>query len=166
MACRVTSNPKLFGGAPIIMCGPGMGPTPRKKCAFCDHKGRASISLCDWPVWKQIEKRAELAEVGDVWITQQAAKRGRIVEIENLKLAPDKQGTLSYVVTEGEFQARRIWVLIPGHPKPYPYTRNNGATFTTEGPGTCDQACCFRHRRHVGIDKDYCMDHWNAWEAV
>jgi hypothetical protein len=24
---------------------------------------------------------------------------------------------------------------------------------------TCDKAICFRHRVHVGADRDYCLDH-------
>jgi hypothetical protein len=34
----------------------------------------------------------------------------------------------------------------------YPVTRKGVA-------GTCDRACCARHRKHVGPDRDYCEPH-------
>jgi len=67
MPCEVIHHPKL---GHVIMCGPGMGPVPRKKCAFCDCRGRASISLCDWPVCKQVSKRTELAALGAALLTR------------------------------------------------------------------------------------------------
>jgi hypothetical protein len=30
----------------------------------------------------------------------------------------------------------------------------------------CDNACCFRHRRRIGPDRYYRVDHWEAWETV
>jgi hypothetical protein len=40
----------------------------------------------------------------------------------------------------------------------YPVVRNGKA-------GTCDKPCCFRHRRHVGDNRDHCMDHWDLAEV-
>jgi hypothetical protein len=30
------------------------------------------------------------------------------------------------------------------------------------GGKTCDKPCCFKCRRHVDTNVDYCMDHWDA----
>lgn len=37
----------------------------------------------------------------------------------------------------------------------------NYRMFRVEAKGTCDKPCCFRCRRHVAKDVDYCMDHWD-----
>lgn len=105
---------------------------------------------------KRVRRRIEKAEVGDIWITDQAKKRARVVEIEEI---PAPSGTI-YV---GQ---RRAWVLIPGHPDPYPYTRYLSAYYTTEAPGTCDIPVCELHAREAGEDRHHCRDHWRAWEVV
>jgi hypothetical protein len=33
--------------------------------------------------------------------------------------------------------------------------------FRVERPGTCDKPCCYRCRRNVAPNVDYCMDHWH-----
>jgi hypothetical protein len=38
--------------------------------------------------------------------------------------------------------------------------------YPLEGGGTCDKSCCYRHRRHVGRDRDYCADHWDQTKPM
>ncbi len=149
MGCEIKQT--TFAGHPAtaFICGSGINPKP-KKCAFCDC--RDAKSLCDWPVMKRIELPIEEARVGDVWITKQQHHRGKIVQIE---------AAVDPVVPTF---ANRYWVLVPGRKDPYPYLRHVGQTFTTERPGTCDKPCCFKHRRHVGPNRDYCMDHCHEQE--
>jgi hypothetical protein len=104
--------------------------------------------LCAWPVERKVHVPAFSIEVGDVWITQQAGKRGRVVDIE-------------YFDT-----VRKLWVNIPGHPDPYPYTRFAIDSVETLRPGTCDQPCCDAHAREAGDERHYCADHWHAWEQI
>jgi hypothetical protein len=126
-------------------------------CQFCESE--EETVLCDWPEMKPTPKRTWLAEVGDVWITQKKQHRASIVEIENL----DKQRQ----TVIGENFGRRIWVLIPKHPKPYPYDYcNHNGMFTTETLGTCDRQCCWRHQREVGENRHYCMAHWDSWQGA
>jgi hypothetical protein len=192
MSCEVHSDPRFFGGAATIFCFNDDGfcrrcglpivfdtlcevcvllQTNRPEalalarkvkfsvgpfCQFCESD--EETVLCDWPVMKPTPKRTELAEVGDVWITKQAGKRARIVEIENL----DKKREVVLFAGYG----RRIWVLIPGHPKPYPYDYcNHNGMFTTEAPGTCDRQCCWRHQREVGENRHHCKAHWDSWQG-
>lgn len=124
-------------------------------CQFCESL--EETVLCDWPEMKPTPKRTELAEIGDVWITEKAGKRGRITEVNNLNAAG--------MPTDDVFVRREIWVLIPGHPKPYPYSRVNGMSFTTLAPGTCDRQCCWRHQREVGENRHYCKAHWDSWQG-
>lgn len=128
-------------------------------CRFCEDD--SDTVLCDWPGWKTVEKPIEKADVGDLWITEKAAKRARIVEIENLDYHGVKTKT-----NQSKFLQRMLWVQISGHPKPYPYLRYVGDTFTTEALAICDQSACWRHSREVDEDRHYCADHWRAWESV
>lgn len=34
-----------------------------------------------------------------------------------------------------------------------------------ERDGLCGRRACFRHLREVGEGKNYCMEHWKAWET-
>lgn len=191
MSCEVIVDPRFVNGAPIFYCGSGSGlcnrcglPSDYSPCGVCallrtDRLEALALArdlkfeigpfcrfcesdeetkLCDWPEMKPAPKRTELAEVGDAWITQKNHRRSRIVGIENLNRGRGRE-----VVPEGGY-GRRIWVLIPKHPKPYPYDYcNHNGTFTTETPGTCDRQCCWRHHREVGEDRHYCKDHWDSW---
>lgn len=155
MHCQTLQHPEF--SSPVFVCGTR---PPKRYCRFCLREGHRAEAraLCDWPMPKPIHVRTAAAEVGDVWITQQGRKRGRIVEIQNL--CGDN------VVTDGLYFARMIWVQIPGHKTPYPYHRVNGDTFLSERPGLCSAPVCYRHRRHVGPNRDYCMSHWRSWEAI
>jgi hypothetical protein len=120
----------------------------RKKCRFCGC--RDAKALCDWPTTRRGEVRVDDLRVGDIWVTQLSdkGKSGKIVEIEDFDLT------------------RRFWILIPGHRNASPYDRFRGELQMSERNTTCDNACCFRHRRRIGPDRHYCADHWSAWEAV
>lgn len=150
MNCSTIVVPSPNGPIRAIVCG--TRPKP-KRCAFC---GDASEALCDWPAARWSPVPVETLKVGDVWITQTAQKRGIVVGIVDLREHPDSPA--------GE--AFQFWIQIPGHQDPYPYRRVRGDQAVTEVWGTCDKPVCFRHRREVGEDRDYCLEHWNAWEGA
>jgi hypothetical protein len=158
MSCHVISDTKLFGGAPVFFCG-DRGPEIRQKCVFCDACD--AKALCDWPTIKQVHVPIIELQVGDAWITQQRGKRGRIGEIVDLDINSRPIGP------DQPYASRQFWIVIPGSNsrKLYPYMRYPGDTALSERPGTCDNAVCFRHRRHVGPNRDYCFAHWNSWES-
>jgi hypothetical protein len=114
----------------------------RKKCRFCGC--RDAKALCDWPTTRRGEVLVDDLRVGDIWIIQPSGKDGKIVEIEEFD------------------QTRRFWI----HRRAAPYDRFRGDRQASERNQTCDNACCFRHRRRIGPDRHYCADHWSAWEAV
>jgi hypothetical protein len=125
-----------------------------KPCAVCGAED--APWLCDWPVARQVELPVAEVKIGDIWITQQAGKRARVVEIEEFTIGPI---------------ARRFWLAIPGHKKPYPYIYmrylSPGVTATIERSGfTCDEACCDRCVRELDDEVHYCQAHWNSWEAT
>lgn len=125
-------------------------------CQFCESD--AETVLCDWPALKPTAKAILAAEVGDLWITEQKGKRGRIVEIIELD-------ALSRPTDEFPVK-RQIWVAIPKHPDPYPYIRFCSDTFLNEGLAACNQQACFRHFREVGNNRHYCRDHWDSWQQI
>jgi hypothetical protein len=118
----------------------------RRKCHFCGC--RHAKATCDWPTIRRGEVLVEDLKVGDFWIAEPSGKRGKIVEIEDFDLT------------------RKFWILVPGTKDPSPYNRFRGDRQMSERIETCDNACCFRHRRRIGPGRHYCSDHWNTWEAV
>lgn len=156
MACRVFSDPAVFDGATIIACGPEL----RRKCKFCDC--RHANALCDWPVIKPVhfEPYDAIGE-GDI-LAQPGGWRARIQELQ------PRAGCLDVRAVVLDLGKR---AGIPRRVKPpfrtaFPISPHNFQKFRVMRPGTCDNPCCARHRRHVGPDRDYCMDHWRAWEQV
>jgi hypothetical protein len=131
----------------------------KRRCAHCDC--RDAKALCDWPmvVAKRIKSIDDL-NVDDV-ITQSHGWRARILSIT---LGPPAE----------RFSCRSGWYMRLA-------VLNTGLNITSvrwleiaftfdlwaierlrvERPGTCDKPCCFRCRRHIGPDRDYCMDHWD-----
>jgi hypothetical protein len=160
MACRVFSDPKLFGGAQIIECG--TLPKP-KRCAFC---GRRGVALCDWKTEKRVLLHPCQLREGDLYVTQ----NGR-----NLKIL-----TLNRFRYEGK---PLLWSLRPhaeavtgsrvtsfavdyGRNRHFIFFRVNRQCVPVLRRVLCSASCCDRCRRHVGPNKDYCRDHWSAWEMV
>jgi hypothetical protein len=127
----------------IGICGI-LGPVVVKKCRFCDCGD--AVAQCGWPTTQRSEVLVEDLKVGDIWIT--GRNRGTIVEIEDFDLT------------------RRFWVSRPGHDDPDPHNRFRGGLERIERLEMCDNACCFRHRRRIGPDRYYCVDHWGAWETI
>ena len=127
----------------LSICGI-LGPVVLKKCRFCDCDN--ADAQCAWPTIRRSEVLVEDLRVGDIWITER--KRGRIVEIEDFDLT------------------RRFWISNPGHKDPDTYNRFRRDLQMIERAEMCDNACCFRHRRRIGPDRYYCVDHWEAWETV
>jgi len=112
-------------------------------CATCGDKKPEAV--CDWPVDGVLKIKPLALRVGDV------------MEYGDLKLE----------VLGIKLRAHRVGVY---------FRRPDGYTFLThirasqwlkvERSGKCGQACCFRHRRHVDDKRDYCEEHWNAWQQV
>lgn len=155
LTCRVFSDPKVLDGSPIFVCGP---PEIRKVCQFCKcHKG---LSLCDWPMMKPIPFEPYYAIGEEDILVQASGWRARILGITRMSTWVNVRAS---VLTSTVGRARNPM-------KPYVCVFTISAAtlrlFRVERPGTCDKACCFRHRRHVGPDRDYCMDHWRDWERV
>jgi len=121
-----------------------LGPVVLKKCRFCECD--TAEARCAWPTTQRNEVLVEEIKVGDIWISER--KPGRIVEIEDFDLT------------------RRFWISIPGRLDANPHDRFRGALQMIERTAMCDNPCCFRHRRRIGPDRYYCVDHWRAWETV
>jgi hypothetical protein len=117
-----------------------------KKCRFCGC--RNAKATCDWPTTRRSEVLVEDLQVGDIWIAHASDQRGTIVEIEDFDLT------------------RRFWIKVPGTKEPRPYDRFRSDLQLSERIHTCDNPCCFRHRRRIGDGRYYCSDHWTSWEAV
>lgn len=125
-------------------------------CAYCAREGkhRQALAQCAWPVDSKVAIPFWEAKVGDVWFTHQRGLRARIFAIEAIDNFPLNV-------------AARFWVEIPGHKDPYPYSRQLSDTIWTEKSAhQCSVAICYRHRRHVGPGRNYCVDHWSAWETL
>jgi hypothetical protein len=121
-------------------------------CRFCHDD--TETEPCCWEGLTIGDVWIKDARVGDLWVTEQAKKAGRIVEIHEVQ------------TQEVELHKWQIWVKIPGHPKPYPYLRCRGDIFQTEVLGACNKQACFRHQREIGGEgRVICMDHWDAWQV-
>jgi hypothetical protein len=154
MSCHAQEVAFMGHKAVMIFCGEDPAPEPCATCAAPDAQW-----LCDWPMVKRVTVPISEMKVGDVWITQQAAKRAVVVQIDNLDINGRR-------TEASDFVSRRFWIAIPNHRDPYPYLRYEPDTAVTLRPGTCDAACCDAHAREVGEDVHYCFAHWNSWEAA
>jgi hypothetical protein len=132
------------GGVTAVVCGPAFG---RKYCRTC---GAPAKALCDWPRLRKVHKSFREVKVGDAVLAYEKSNQPHKLvylavkpELGQVWLATEWQGR---VMERVEYQAwRGIWVA---------------------EMGTCDAPCCYRHRRHVGPEKDYCARHWDAWKEV
>jgi hypothetical protein len=134
---------------------------PRKrKCAHCGCPD--AKALCDWPMKKPIRfEPFDAVGVDDV-LVQPGGWRARIIGIT--PMVANWNDSLRFI------QVRAL-VLSLGemrktHIRPFEtsfgISTENFKKFRVEGKATCDKPCCYRHRRHVDKDVDYCMDHWDA----
>jgi hypothetical protein len=142
MACATITTP--LGTA--FICG--LPTHTRKKCAFCN--ARNVKALCDWPVKKPTVLTAADVIVGDKLISPKSKLTVKVINVQEWR-----GGLLDISIAETRGTRLRFWN----------YIRAPSDAVTLLRPGTCDNACCFRHRRHVGPDRDYCMDHWALTEA-
>lgn len=109
---------------------------------------------CAWPVEREVVVPARTLEVGDVWVTEQTRKHGRIVRIE-------KTIRLDFPL--------RFHVMIPGFGKaPCTYDRHPdiGKGVITLRPAPCGAYACEQHVREVDPARHYCQAHWRSWEGV
>jgi hypothetical protein len=134
---------------------------PRKRhCAFCDCPD--AKALCDWPMVKGVAFKIEELNPGDILVQPTLPGwRARLLEATVI----DGQYA---VCAEVRVTLITQTPLFSGLKKP-PFdirftlpTVSFAKYYRVERPGTCDKPCCFRCRRHVGPDRDYCMDHWDA----
>ncbi len=120
---------------------------PRKKCRFCATQDVKT--LCDWPVVKLKSIFASDLVVGDRFHFHQVRRPDMVHIVELIDLEKPNVTFVAY--------------RIPGLPPQVPYRFQLGQRIYVERAGTCDAPCCYKHRRHVGVDTDYCADHWDAW---
>jgi len=126
----------------------------RKKCKFC--KARDVKALCDWPVMRFQLAPASSIQVGEIIRHPKLGIFPRTAEIQGIDEGSSGQLWFHCIVAAREGQRRS---------KPAPFHwHHTGMLYVMRPGGTCDNACCFRHRRHVGPNRDYCMDHWGLVE--
>lgn len=136
-------------------------PKIRKKCRFCEHR---ALSFCDWPTVRPVRFEPYDAVGVDDVLVQATGWRAQIREVR------ESVGYIALRISVfdlGKDRARRSRVRrrLPWEMLFY-LGPDNFRKFRVERMSTCDAPCCFRHRRHIGPDKDYCQDHWKSWEAV
>lgn len=119
---------------------------PRKRrCAHCDCPD--AKALCDWPVIKLARFKVNELAVEDIVASPAGTWRARI---DSLEFIP-QEGEIKFHATVIATGAKTAFALFPA----------NVHLMRVERPDTCNKPCCFRCRRHVGPDKDYCRDHWD-----
>lgn len=121
-------------------------------CVFCGSL--EELQTCGCVGLTKVLKSVAEAELGDIWFTVKNNKRGRIAEIQR------------YEDGCSEGKVFRFWVLIPGHPKPYPYAVSHEGTFWGEDLGPCGAVACWRHMRELSPEHHVCENHWRAWESA
>lgn len=131
----------------LFICGPGLGP---RRCKFCKRRARA---LCDWPVMKRVKVKAVKLRRGDVFITPQSNREVPVIDAY-------RNGEKWIITVELRDVVRR-----PPYPT-FSYVRDLQEIVTTLRRRRCSAACCARHRRSVGPERDYCERHWNSWSEV
>jgi len=139
---------RLPNGGVAIVCG--LRRKKRQRCAFC---GNPADKLCDWKTEKPTDIPHAKLQMGDVIETRQQKHH-----------LPVRQVVRFVVVTAGvrypvtmyglQFPDGRCWVY-------YLWGKDKARVLR---PGTCDKPCCDTCSREAGEDKDYCKDHWQAWE--
>src|SRR3569623_17285 len=132
----------------------------RRRCAHCDCPD--AKALCDWPMVKPVRFTSVTELNIDDVVCQSYGWRARILSIT---LGPPAQ-RFSY--QSGWYT--RVLILDRGHHIGLPAARMELpvvmdtwalARLRVERPGTCDKPCCYRCRRNVAPNVDYCMDHWH-----
>ena len=137
--------------APGIVLPAALPPATRH-CRFCLEEGhtREARAVCDWPVEEVIETPWSDLRIGDSWVVRHAGLVGVVRDIDL-----DPMGGV------------RFRIAFPGRKELCTYSRwGPWSVFTTRPGGRCSTPCCFRHRRHVGPNRDYCRGHWNSWMEV
>lgn len=116
-------------------------PTPAA-CAFCPDPQPEAV--CDWPEQQLVKVRPIVARVGDAIEVRRALWKITAIEqfANSFKLLAARDGLeiSGSVPFNGWLKVQRI--------------------------APCGQACCFRHRRHVAENRDYCLSHWDSWRAA
>ena len=158
VACHVeTPTSGVFAGSPIIFCGLPSHAT--RCCRFCLRQGRKreGRALCDWPAYKQVATYVSDLKVNDLirrlqdgkGLSKQTRNAARVIYIDK---SSGTGGGIVAVLLIGNRQKNVTWA---------PYDRVLRLKM-----GTCSAPCCYRHRRHVGKDRDICMDHWSAQDEA
>jgi hypothetical protein len=155
--CLAIADP----GGTIIACGRGFR---RRRCAHC---GGDAAALCDWPLMKPVPILKKLLEAdfregilgaGEVLVNKEGW-RGEIRAIS---------GLAHYLGSRAPFfeVALRVLTTTSRRYKPpfnsrFDLTLTSTAFYRVERKRTCDKPCCYRCRRHVSTNVDYCRDHWD-----
>jgi hypothetical protein len=113
----------------------------RRKCAYCDCPD--AKALCDWKMIKPVRfSKWNSINVGDT-LVYASGLRVRILSID---------GAPGYLILRAQASARAPEYVFNGYD-------GNVDMFRVERPGTCDKPICYRCRRHVGPNRDYCLTH-------
>lgn len=155
MPCAVFSDPKLFGGAQIIQCGPGINPKPLK-CATC---GAPTNNLCDWKTEKRVKIHPAQLRLGDIYETH--GKQHLCVEVvsrfQRWFRNDGYPGFLQKVTMFGVTYKSGVSFL---------FYRTNRERIPVLRKVLCSAPCCWRHSRHVGPNVHYCQAHWRDGERI
>lgn len=163
MACE---HIQLPDGGTAIICGLRRGKQKTQKCRFC---GSAGVKLCDWPTEKPVKIAHHELSPEDTVVTVQHKYRLKVQGLQRFEVDSALKGCppSPVVITMYGlvFPDGRCWLYYHWG---VGFINGAGAKGSVNvlRPGTCDSPCCDLHSREVGEDKDYCMEHWRAWEEM
>lgn len=122
------------------------GPLFVPPCAFCPAP---SVALCDWPVEKlqRIDVGGEITRGQTVYGASGTA--GVVEFLERI------DGKIKMVIKHAKSNRRETYCAAPESWKVYDYR-----------PAACRIPCCDLHRRSVDEARNYCREHWDAWEKA
>ncbi len=109
------------------------------RCRFCEDPNPEAV--CDWPELRIVRVRPVVVVPDD-----KIEQHGKLYRIESLEQVPEG---IRITLENNAVGIIRFndWLRV-------------------QRTGPCGAACCFRHRRHVAEDRDYCLDHRESWKAA
>jgi len=142
------------------------------ECSFCVNP---STTGCAWPVERMVLDSYGYLAVGDrVQRARQSPKIAlrppavveAIEEIGFHEVLTNSQ--LGSYVASGDRKPARDWLKVTLRigQKIKVIQVMADSPVMVERVRPCGQAACVNHVRMVGDRRGYCMDHWNAWQAV
>lgn len=164
---------KLPNGSSAIVTYSGSRKTVT--CQFCSSP---APKLCDWPVEKPVKIPHTRLKKTDTIVTVQHKYRLKVqgphsfTGIFAQRTAPltGKSEINPQIDRFPKLERVRHRVTMYGLVFPdgrcWLYYLTGDQKVSVLRPGTCDHPICEAHSRSVGENKDYCMEHWGAWESA